>query len=144
GPSPRRVTRIRRGPSRSTSRRAGCSKTMADRWQCLSYDTSAAGSNPSRFHCDITVDPGERRKGYGSALFELAARAAREHGGNLLIGNIKESMPESVAFATTHGCVERQRSWESRLDVEAFDFAKFARAEPRVAAQRIDITTLPE
>lgn len=99
---------------------------------------------PTRYRCDINVLPEHRRRGYGSALERQAVSAARERGGRLLIGNTKESMGESLDFVSHRGWVERQRSWESRLDVDAFDFTKFAEAEPRVARQGVRIVTLAD
>jgi GNAT superfamily N-acetyltransferase len=98
----------------------------------------------ARYRCEINVDPDHRRRGYGSAPFERAVAAARERDGRLVIGTAKESMSESVAFLTKRGCVERQRAWESRLDIDAFDLAKFKDAEPRVAKQGVRITTLTD
>ena len=51
-------------------------------------------------------------------------------------------MTESIAFLTRRGFVEVQRGFESRLDVAAFDFARFAGAEERVAGRGIILTTL--
>lgn len=98
--------------------------------------------DPKRYRCDIAVDPDRRRRGHGTALFEHALRLIGDRGGQLLVGSTKESMAESISFLATRGCVERQRAWESRLDVGAFDFARFAGAEERAEKQGIRITTL--
>ena len=100
--------------------------------------------DPERMRVNITVDPDARHRGYGTALFERAVAVARSQHVTTLIGNAKESMTDSVAFLRARGFVERQRAWESRLDVRSFDFAKFAGAEPRVAREGIRITTLAE
>lgn len=100
--------------------------------------------DPDRYHCELQVDPEHRRRGYGSALFDRVVAVARERRGKALIGNAKESLAESVEFLHKRGCVERQRSWESRLDPQTFDFAEFAAAVPRVAKQGIRITTLAD
>ena len=100
--------------------------------------------HPQRYRCEVTVDPAHRRRGHGSALLDHAVALVRARGGELLVGSTKESPGEGVAFLTKRGCVERQRSWESRLDVAAFDFARFAGAQQRVAAHGIRIATLAE
>jgi mycothiol synthase len=95
-----------------------------------------------RYRCDVVVDPDRRRAGYGSMLFDFAIDLVRDRDGEMLIGSTKQSMHESVGFLTKRGCVERQRSWESRLDVDAFDFSRFAGAEERATTAGIQITTL--
>jgi GNAT superfamily N-acetyltransferase len=100
--------------------------------------------DPARMRCDLTVDPDHRRRGYGSALFDQALKTARSQHVTLLVASAKESMTDGVDFLRKHEFVERQRSWESRLDVAAFDLSKFADAEPRVAKQGIRITTLAD
>ncbi len=55
---------------------------------------------------------------------------------------VKESMAAGVAFLLRREFVEVQRTWESRLDVAAFDFDRFAGAEERAEKQGITITTL--
>lgn len=99
---------------------------------------------PTRYRCEIVVDPGHRRRGYGSALLDRAIRVVTDRDGRLLIAGAKESMRESVDFLTKRGFVERQRAWESRLDVDGFDFARFADAEPRVARIGVRLVTLAE
>jgi mycothiol synthase len=61
----------------------------------------------------------------------------------LFVG-VKESMEDGLRFALARGFTEKKRDWESRLDVTAFDFATFAEAPRRVAAQEIAITTLAD
>ncbi len=100
--------------------------------------------DPRRYRADLNVDPDARGRGHGSALLEHACRTARERGGEVLIGGTKESMTSSLAFLVKRGCVERQRAWESRLEVNAFDFSRFAGAEERVFGEGIRVTTLAD
>jgi mycothiol synthase len=98
--------------------------------------------DPHSYRMDIVVDPSERRRGVGTMLFDGVIGLLRERGGRLLITNAKESMNESVRFLTKRGFVERQRSWESRLNVREFDFARFAGADDRAEREGVRITTL--
>ena len=104
---------------------------------------------PSRFHpdrywWDLWVVPDRRRRGHGSALYDTGVRLLRERNALAAGTGVKESMSDGLGFARKHGWVEVKRDWESRLRVEAFDFAKFASADERVAKDGIRITTLAD
>jgi GNAT superfamily N-acetyltransferase len=83
---------------------------------------------------DIEVDPAYQRRGIGGALYEGLLRALDGRNAERLRASYKESRPEAERFLVRRGFVEVERSWESRLDVGAFDFAAFAGDEERVAA----------
>lgn len=103
---------------------------------------SAHHFHPHKYRLDLRVDPAQQRRGAGSALYERLLTALRERAAIAVRATAKESRPAGVAFLLHRGFLERQREWESRLAVPAFDFAPLAEAEPRVAAQGIAITTL--
>jgi GNAT superfamily N-acetyltransferase len=98
--------------------------------------------HPQKFGSEIRVHPARAGRGVGSALWdrlerELGARAALS-----VKTNIWETMPEAVAFATKRGFREVMRAWESRLDVAAFDFARFTPYVNAASASGVTITTL--
>ena len=97
---------------------------------------------PDKLRIDVTVHPDERRRGYGSALYDELVEIARGRGARVLQASAKESHADGVAFVERRGFQERKRDWESRLYVKKFDFSRFAGAEDRVAKQGIRITTL--
>ncbi len=99
--------------------------------------------HPQSYHLGVTVDPVARRRGVGSFIYEALLAELRRRGATALRSSVaKETMTDSVGFLTRRGFVEVQRGFESRLDVSAFDFARFAGAEERVAGQGIVLTTL--
>jgi ribosomal protein S18 acetylase RimI-like enzyme len=99
--------------------------------------------DPQKYFLLVMVHPEVRRRGIGSAVYDdllaiLAQRDARVVHADVA----KETMTDSIAFLTHRGFAEVARGFESRLDVAAFDFARFAGAAERVAAQGIVLTTL--
>ncbi len=98
--------------------------------------------HPDRYAMDLTVHPDHRRRGIGSTLYDRLLTVMRERGAIALRGEVKEDMPEAVAFVEHRGFVEVERSWESRLDVTTFDMTRFAGADDRLTAAGVRITTL--
>jgi GNAT superfamily N-acetyltransferase len=99
---------------------------------------------PTKYRIDITVLPGDRGRGHGTALYDELAMAVRERGARALASAAKESMADGVRFLTKRGYREVKRDWESRLFVKGFDFARFATADDRVTKQGIRIVTLAD
>ena len=98
--------------------------------------------HPQKYGLDLEVDPAFQRRGVGSAFYERLIAEARARDALLVRSGAKESMAASVRFLTKRGFQEVQRTWESRLDVAAFEWDRFAGAAQRVAAQGITIATL--
>lgn len=98
--------------------------------------------HPRKYALEIQVDPAFRRRGIGSALYGRFLDELRQRNAVLVRATAQESMLDSIAFLAHRGFTEVQRTWESRLDVTRFDFARFAGAAERVAAQGIAMTTL--
>ena len=99
---------------------------------------------PANYRVDLVVRPTARRRGIGTLLFDDLLTAVRPRGARWIRTQIKESDRGSVAFARNVGAVELKRDWESRLDLAAFDAAKFAGAPARAIAAGVRITTLGE
>jgi mycothiol synthase len=100
--------------------------------------------NPDRYSLDMFVVPEARRRGHGTALYEAAIAALRARNALAATGGVKESMRDGVEFFDRRGWHEVRRDCESRLKVAGFDFAKFARADDRVAQDGIRIATYTE
>lgn len=96
----------------------------------------------TKYRIDITVHPEQRGRGHGSALYEALLEKVRGREGKTVAAAAKESMRDGVRFLTKRGFREVKRDWESRLFVKGFDFARFAKADERVAKQGVRITTL--
>lgn len=97
--------------------------------------------HPDKYRLSLFVDPAVQRHGVGSTLYARLIAELRERDAWLVRTDAKESQPHSVAFLTTRGFQDVQRAWESRLNVPAFDFTPFARAEARVTERGITLTT---
>lgn len=99
--------------------------------------------HPRKYSLNIVVEPSLRRRGIGAAIYDgLIEELRRREATAVRSGVEKETMTESITFLAHRGFVEVQRGYESRLDVAAFDFERFAGAEERVAGQGITLTTL--
>lgn len=99
---------------------------------------------PDNYNLEVIVRPAARRRGIGTVLFEDAISALRPRTPHWVRDQVKESNPDSVAFARTIGAVELRRDWESRLDLATFDATPFASAPQRAADAGVMITTLAE
>lgn len=98
--------------------------------------------HPRKFVMEIRVRPEHQRRGIGSALWARLEEALRGHQAISVKTQVWEAKPEGVAFATRRGFREAMRAWESRLDVGAFDFDRFAPDVDRIRQSGVAITTL--
>lgn len=98
--------------------------------------------HPDKYRLNVQVDPPYHGRGIGTAIYAQLLGVARARGAVAIRTFARESMRPTVDFALRRGFVEMRRSWESRLDVGAFDAAPFASAGPRVDAQGVTLTTL--
>jgi mycothiol synthase len=108
--------------------------------------SAEAGHRPSRFDPDsyafrLWVVPERRRRGHGSVLHNAVIAALRERDGRVARGATRESMTDGVEFLQKRGWRELKRDWESRLQLTAFDFGKFARADDRIGKEGIRVST---
>ena len=98
--------------------------------------------HPQKYWLDIYVDPAVQRRGHGSALYEHLMSILRERDAIETRTAAQETKPDVIAWLERRGFREVRRTWESRLEVGAFDSAAFAEAEPRAAAAGITLTTI--
>ncbi len=99
--------------------------------------------HPQKYYLFLMVQPEVRQRGIGGTIYQaLTTALAQREARTVHSGVDRETMTDSIAFLTHRGFAEVQRGFESYLDVAAFDFARFAGAEERVAAQGIVLTTL--
>ncbi len=95
---------------------------------------------PDRYWTWLGVRTDARGGGIGTRLYDRILAEARGRGGTALRLSVREDLAEAIAFAERRGFKERERTWESRLDLAAYDPAKF---EARAALPPgIAITTL--
>jgi len=100
--------------------------------------------HPQRFWMWIAVHPQHQRQGIGTLLYERLIQDLR-HLQALWVGtSCRENMPEALQFLHRRGFEEVLRSWESRLDVDKFNFEPFREYAERLRREGIEVTTLAE
>lgn len=100
--------------------------------------------HPKKFWVMICVHPKWQNKGIGSSLYNLIMEELHKLGAVCIRTSAKEDMIETVSFLMKRGFKEKMRSWEYRLNVDDFDFSRFANYLERVKDQGIGISTLAE
>lgn len=100
--------------------------------------------HPQKFGVFVAVHPDAQGRGVGQALYaRMLANLAQYDPISLRVG-VREDSMRAVRFVAERGFVEDNRSWESRLDVTAFDPAPFAGAEARAHMAGITFATMAE
>jgi GNAT superfamily N-acetyltransferase len=100
--------------------------------------------HPQKFNVYAAVLPEQQGHGIGKALYNHMLAALAPSNPISLRANLREDMQRSMRFLQDRGFIEDMRSWESRLDVPAFDFSPYAGCEERLQAAGIRIRTLRE
>jgi len=90
------------------------------------YNHQPWSFDPRRFSIWIGVRPDCQGRGVGGALYDRVVEDLRSRGANALRSWAREDRAESVRFLEKRGFRELERAWESRLDMKAFDPARFA------------------
>jgi len=108
------------------------------------YGQSAAMYHPQKFEIMIFVAPDHQGHGIGSALYEHLLRELKPFDPITIRSFAREDYQKSVRFLEKRGFKEIMRSWESRLDVQSFDFSPYEGRIERVEAQGIKLLPLSE
>ena len=91
----------------------------ADGIDAGSAAVSIGASLPDICRTFVTVLPGFRRRGVGSALLDASSEWAVEHGVRELEATVESDDEESIGFALRRGFEERSREMGLELDVRA-------------------------
>lgn len=108
------------------------------------YGQRSSSYHPRRFHLNVIVEPHSQGRGLGKALYEQVMSALAPLDPLSVRVQIREDRARSVRFLRDRGFVEDMRSFESRLDLAAFDLAPYAEAVSRARALGIEFKTLRE
>lgn len=108
------------------------------------YGQSAGMFHPRKFWIDIFVHPEWQGRGIGAALYGRVLDALAPFEPLAVRGNTREDWARGVRFLRDRGFAEDMRSWESRLDLAAFDPTPYAGVEERVLAGGIAFKTFRE
>jgi GNAT superfamily N-acetyltransferase len=115
------------------------------------YGHSVVYFDSHRFWMWVEVDPDAQHRGIGSRLYDKVMQDLIQLGAKEVVfrepptgAELSERIPEAVRFAVKRGFKEVMSSWESRLDLQAFDPAPFRKYLERMEEQGIAITTLAQ
>ena len=100
------------------------------------------GSTLPKYHINIVVHPDFARQGIAKAHYAHALKMLQSHKPAALLANTREDQPEALRFLAQCGFRRTMRDCRSRLDLTAFDAAKFAHIIERVEKSGIRFVTL--
>jgi ribosomal protein S18 acetylase RimI-like enzyme len=100
--------------------------------------------HPQKFALWVTVKPEFRSQGIGNALYRQVMAAIEPHHPISVSSSTREDQAHAIAWLHKLGFVEKMKYWESRLDVQAFDFAPYAGKIEAVEALGFDLKSLKE
>jgi mycothiol synthase len=100
--------------------------------------------HPRKFYLSVEVHPDWQGQGIGSAVYDHVLASLEPFAPLSVSGQIRSDWERSVRFLAARGFTERMRSWESRLDVAAFDPSPYAGVQERLVAGGIVIKTFAD
>lgn len=100
--------------------------------------------HPQKFAAWITVDPAFRSRGIGKALYQAVLEALEPHKPISILSSTREDQTEAIAWLQKLGYVEKMKYWESRLDMQNFDFAPWVGKIEAVEAAGFQLKSLKE
>ena len=108
------------------------------------YHQSPFAYHPEKFDVGVYVLPEFQNKGIGTELYEYLLQMLEPFNPIALRSFAREDYQQSVRFLTQRGYCETMRAWESRLDVNSFDFLRYTGHVEKVEASGIKIIPLSE
>lgn len=97
---------------------------------------------PGVYTLDIVLTPEWRHRGIGQALLARLEPFARTQGAERIHTDCREDFADSIRFLEHAGFSRIGIRFESKLDLDAFDEARFAGVFERVAQAGYELTTL--
>ncbi len=108
------------------------------------YSQRSSAYHPRRFLMDIAVEPDSQGWGLGKALYEQVMTSLVPFDPLSVRAQVRADKVRTVRFLEERGFAEDMRSFESRLDLTAFDPRGWADAVAQVQARGIEFKTLRE
>ncbi|MGH2378364.1 MAG: GNAT family N-acetyltransferase [Candidatus Limnocylindria bacterium] len=107
-------------------------------------DQGVFAAKDGTFIVSVRVRAEHQRVGIGSALLERLEAHARERGAPRAKANVRGDEPEGVRFAERRGYRERNRRYNSYVDVAAFDESRFEDPDTIAARAGVRLVTWAE
>ena len=108
------------------------------------YDQSPAMYHPQKFSVAVCVDPDHQRQGIGTALYDYLAMDLAQFDPITFRAFAREDRDASLRFLHKRGFEEVMRSWESRLDVAAFDPSPYEALPERIRERGLAIQSFAD
>lgn len=108
------------------------------------YDQFEGMYHPQKFGAWVSVHPEFRDGGIGQRLWERVWAALQPHMPISILSSTREDQAPALHLLAKYGFEEKMRSWESRLDVRAFDLAAHAGRMEAVEAAGFALRSLAE
>jgi len=97
-----------------------------------------------KFYADVAVHPKYRGLGVGAALVSAVERFCADCGARRIVGEVSDADGASLSWLQRRGYAVERHSFDSTLDLTAFDEAPFAGLVDRVSAGGITFFTLAD
>ncbi|MER3443334.1 MAG: GNAT family N-acetyltransferase [Armatimonadota bacterium] len=108
------------------------------------YGQSASNYHPRKFWLEVLVHPQQQGQGIGKALYQQVLDAVIAFDPLTVRAGVREDLQRGVRFLQERGFVEERRTWESRLDVQAFDPAPYLPLLERLEAEGFEFKSIRE
>jgi mycothiol synthase len=108
------------------------------------YSQDAAMYHPHKFSVGVNVRPEFEGRGIGTALHARVLAALEPLDALQVRTATREDRPHALRFLQNRGYEESMREWESRQDVQTFDFTPYEGYEEKLREHGIAIRTLRE
>ena len=100
--------------------------------------------HPRKYQMDIGVLPEHQGQGFGKALYKALMSNLGTRDPLLVRACGREGNERVLRFLADRGFVEEIREWEARLDVTAFDFARYEGLDTKMREQGIELTCMAD
>jgi mycothiol synthase len=106
------------------------------------YTQFASTYHPQRFWAWVFVMPSKRNKSIGTQLFKTILNALQPYDPISVRTTTREDQNAALHLINKWNFSESKRYWESRLDVQTFDFSPYLNVEEKSMSYSVEITTL--